>query len=169
MDLTIQQGDLAFAAGRALGSVSAKSPLPLLSCLLLEADKTGLTVTGTDLEVTTSAQVPCEVKTAGRVAVSARHFHEVVRKMPKGPVTTISTSKGSLVSVALPSRAAKSWRLARAVNANVLVEVNEANVGSNIVVIYRATGRGSVKVAYGLTRGESAKAFASATFNVRVS
>jgi DNA polymerase-3 subunit beta len=93
MDLTIQQGDLAFAAGRALGSVSAKSPLPLLSCLLLEADKTGLTVTGTDLDVTTSAQVPCEVKTAGRVAVSARHFHEVVRKMPKGPVT-ISVAGG---------------------------------------------------------------------------
>ena len=87
MDLTIQQGDLAFAAGRALGSVSAKSPLPLLSCLLLEADKTGLTVTGTDLDVTTSAHVPCEVKGRGRVAVGARHFHEVVRKMPKGPVT----------------------------------------------------------------------------------
>jgi DNA polymerase III subunit beta len=86
MDLTIQQGDLAFAAGRALGSVSAKSPLPLLSCLLLEADKSGLTVTGTDLDVTTSAHVPCEVKTPGRVAVGARHFHEVVRKMPKGPV-----------------------------------------------------------------------------------
>jgi DNA polymerase-3 subunit beta len=87
MDLAIQQGDLAFAAGRALGSVSTKSPLPLLSCLLLDADKTGLTVTGTDLDVTTSAQVPCEVKTPGRVAVGARHFHEVVRKMPKGPVT----------------------------------------------------------------------------------
>ena len=27
MDLTIQQSDLAFAAGRALGSVSTKSPL----------------------------------------------------------------------------------------------------------------------------------------------
>jgi len=93
MELTIQQGDLAFAAGRALGSISAKSPLPLLSCLLLDADKTGLTVTGTDLDVTTSAHVPCEVKTAGRVAVGARHFHEVVRKMPKGTVT-ISVAAG---------------------------------------------------------------------------
>jgi hypothetical protein len=92
-----------------------------------------------------------------------------VGALPKGPVTTISTAKGSLVAIALPSRAGKSWRLARAVNANILVEVDEANVGSNIVVIYRATGRGSVNVAYGLTRGESAKAFASATFNVRVS
>jgi len=92
-----------------------------------------------------------------------------VGALPKGPVTTISTAKGSLVSIALPSRAGKSWRLARAVNANVLVEVTEANVGANVIVIYRATGRGSAKVAYGLTRGETAKAFASATFNVRVS
>ena len=92
-----------------------------------------------------------------------------VGTLPKGPVTTISTAKGSLVSIALPSRAGKSWRLARAVNPRVLVEVAEANVGSNVVVIYRATGRGSAKVAYGLTRGETAKALASATFNVRVS
>ena len=51
MELKIEQGDLAFAVGRALGSVSTKSPLPLLSCVLLEADQSGLRVTGTDLDV----------------------------------------------------------------------------------------------------------------------
>ncbi len=86
----------------------------------------------------------------------------------EGPVTSISTAKGSLVSVALPSRAGKSWRLARAVNARVLVEVTEANVGASVVIVYRAVGAGSVSVRYGLTRGETAKAYASATFNVRV-
>ncbi len=84
MELTIQQGDLAFAVARALGSVSSKSPLPLLSCVLIEAEKGGLRVTGTDLDVTTSVVVPCTVKSPGKAAVSARHFHEVVRKMPKG-------------------------------------------------------------------------------------
>jgi DNA polymerase-3 subunit beta len=86
MQLTIQQGDLAFAAARALGSVSSKSPLPLLSCILIEAGKDGLRLTGTDLDVTTSVRVPCEVKQSGRAAVSARHFNEVVRKMPRGPM-----------------------------------------------------------------------------------
>jgi len=86
MELTIQQGDLAFAVGKAMASVSAKSPMPLLSCLLLEADKSGLRVTGTDLELTTAVSVPCAVKTGGKAAVSARHFHEVVRKMPRGEV-----------------------------------------------------------------------------------
>src|SRR2546425_533204 len=84
MELTIQQGDLAFAVGRALGSVSSKSPLPLLSCVLIEADKGGLRVTGTDLDVTTSAYVPCVVKTPGKAAVSARHFNDVVRKLSRG-------------------------------------------------------------------------------------
>lgn len=87
MDLTIQQGDLAFAVGRALGSVQQKAANPLLSCVLLEADKAGLRVTGTDLDVTTSILVPCTVRTSGRAAIGARHFNEVVRKMPKGAVT----------------------------------------------------------------------------------
>jgi hypothetical protein len=91
-----------------------------------------------------------------------------VGPLPKGPVTSISTAKGSLVSVALPSRVGKSWRLARIVNARVLVEVTEANVGASVVIVYRAVGTGSVSVRYGLTRGETAKAYASATFNVRV-
>lgn len=87
MELTIQQGDLAFAVGQALGSVSSKSPLPLLSCLLMEAEKSGLRVTGTDLDLTTSVAVPCAVSSPGRAAVSARHFNEVVRKMPRGTLT----------------------------------------------------------------------------------
>jgi DNA polymerase-3 subunit beta len=86
MELRIQQGDLAYAVGKAFASVSAKSPMPLLSCLLLEADKSGLRVTGSDLDLTTAVTVPCSVTAVGKAAVSARHFNEVVRKMPRGPL-----------------------------------------------------------------------------------
>ena len=58
--------------------------MPLLACLLVEADKQGLRVTGSDLDVTTAVTVPCTVKAVGKVAVSARHFNEVVRKIPRG-------------------------------------------------------------------------------------
>jgi DNA polymerase-3 subunit beta len=84
MELVIQQGDLAFAVGKAFAAVSSKSPMPLLSCVLLEADKSGLRVTGTDLEITTAVTVAGATKTPGRAAVSARHLNEVVRKMPRG-------------------------------------------------------------------------------------
>jgi DNA polymerase-3 subunit beta len=84
MELSIQQGDLAFAVSKAFAAVSSKNPLPLLSCLLLEAEKSGLRVTGTDLDVTTAVTVPCTVKAVGKCAVGARHFNEVVRKIPRG-------------------------------------------------------------------------------------
>lgn len=85
--LAIQQGDLLFAVGRALASVPQKNAQPLLTCVLLEADKKGLRVTGTDLDVTTSVRVPCTVREPFSLAVGARHFHEVIRKMPRGTVT----------------------------------------------------------------------------------
>lgn len=87
MEFTIQQGDLAFAVSKALGSVSSRTPQPLLSCVLVEADANGVRVTGTDLDVTTAVQVPAKVQTPGRAAVNARHFNDVVRKIPKGSLT----------------------------------------------------------------------------------
>jgi DNA polymerase-3 subunit beta len=87
MELTIQQSDLVFGAGRALSAVPSKSTQPVLNCVLLEADATGLRITGTDLEITASVHIPCAVKRQGRAAVSARHFHEVVRKLTKGEVS----------------------------------------------------------------------------------
>jgi hypothetical protein len=102
------------------------------------------------------------------VAASANAGAPPVGPLPKGPVTTIATSKGQLVSIALPSRGSLSWRLAQPVSPKVLVEVSEANVGKSVVVVYRATGPGSVSVRYGLTRGETRKAYASATFEVTI-
>jgi DNA polymerase-3 subunit beta len=86
MDLSIQQADLAYALGAAIGSVPAKSTLAILQALLLEADGDTLRITGTDLDVTTSITIPCKGKTGGRAAVQARHFADAVRKLPRGEV-----------------------------------------------------------------------------------
>jgi hypothetical protein len=92
-----------------------------------------------------------------------------VGPLPKGPVTTIATQKGTLVSVALPNGSGgKVWRQAGVVDPKVLQQLSEANVGSSIVIVFKAVGAGSTTIAYGLTRGETKKAYASATFKVRV-
>ena len=101
-------------------------------------------------------------------AFSALASAPPVGPLPKGPVTSISAPKGGLVSVALPRVGGKSWRLARQVNAGVLIEKSEANVGNSVVIVYLAVGRGRVSVRYGLTIGEQRKAYASQTFNVTV-
>jgi hypothetical protein len=92
-----------------------------------------------------------------------------VGALPAGPTQHITTQRGQLVALALPHAVSgRVWRLARAVNPKVLVEVSEADVGANVVVVYKATGRGNVTVSYGLTRGETAHAYAAQRFAVSV-
>src|SRR5262245_16761009 len=97
MEITIQQTDLAFAVGSALGSVPAKSTLTILQALLLEAREDGLRITGTDLDVTTSVTVPCALKAGGRAAVHARHFSDTVRKLPRDNVRVADEDGGLTV------------------------------------------------------------------------
>jgi hypothetical protein len=94
-----------------------------------------------------------------------------VGPLPPGQATTVSTPAGSLVSIALPGQTASSglvWRLARNSNGNVLRQISERNVGRDVVVVYRAVGRGQATIAYGLTKGETRKAYKSVTYKVTV-
>jgi hypothetical protein len=92
-----------------------------------------------------------------------------VGPLPAGPTTTISTQKGQLVSFALPHRAnGRVWRVAGKVNSSVLVQVTEGDVGSTVLVVFKAKGKGSAKVAFGLTRGETKKAYDARRFVVNV-
>lgn len=92
-----------------------------------------------------------------------------VGPLPTGPTSTIETQKGQLVALALPHRSAgRGWRVARAFNSRVLQQVSEADVDASVVLVFRATGKGTTTVSFGLTRGETAKAYESRRFTVRV-
>lgn len=92
--------------------------------------------------------------------------------LPAGQVTTVSTSRGSLVAVAVPRQKASTglvWRVARTVNARVVRQVSEADVGTNVVLVFRAVGAGNASIVLALTRGESSgKAVRAVTYRVRV-
>jgi len=96
MEFTIQQTDLSYALTTALASVPSKSTMPILSTVLLEAEKNELRITGTDLDVTTSVTVPCTVQSPGRAAVQARHFADSVRKLPRDLVKVSEDGQGRI-------------------------------------------------------------------------
>lgn len=103
---------------------------------------------------------------------AARGDSTPIGPLPAGPTSTITTAPRRLVAIALP-RSAKSsglsWRIARAFDAKVVREVTEADVGSTVVVVYRAGARGRATLRYALTRGDtSPKAVAAATFTIVV-
>ena len=94
-----------------------------------------------------------------------------VGPLPPGQVTTVSAAPGTLVAVALPGQSASSglvWRLARSVNVKVLRQTSERNIGRDVIVVYKAVAAGDATVAYGLTKGETRKAYKSVTYKVRI-
>ena len=92
-----------------------------------------------------------------------------VGPLPAGPSSTIKTTKGQLVAFALPHRTGgRVWRVARPFNSSVLRQVSEADVGKQVVLVFQAVGTGTTTVVFGLTRGETAKAYESRRYAVTV-
>lgn len=106
----------------------------------------------------------------GLVASTASASAPPIGPLPVGPIATLSTEQNELVAVALPHRPnGRVWRIARALNANVLTEVSEADMGANVVTVFRAVGPGKTTLRFALTRGERPHAYESRTFVIRVS
>lgn len=81
-----------------------------------------------------------------------------VGPLSAGPVSITATPPGQLVAVALP-HARKStgliWRLARPYNAKVVRQISEADVGRNVVLVFKVVGRGDAALVFALTRGDT--------------
>ena len=93
----------------------------------------------------------------------------LVGQLPKGPTTTVSAPAQSYVAVALNrGESGLVWRLARAYNANVVVERLERNVGSLTVWVFQTVRPGSTTVRFALTNGERPKAYQAASYRIVV-
>ncbi|MBX7147555.1 DNA polymerase III subunit beta [bacterium] len=81
MEFKITREQFLETLAKAMGVVEKKNTMPVLSNVLLEADKHGLKVSATDLEVTFITQVPATVSTPGKITVSCRSLHDIVREI----------------------------------------------------------------------------------------
>ena len=106
---------------------------------------------------------------AAAAAGGVRASSPPVGPLPDAPKATVTTKAGELVAVALPHRSGgRVWRIAGAFNGSIVHQVSEADVGSNVVLVFKATRTGIVTIAFALTKGASTKAFDARTFEVHV-
>jgi hypothetical protein len=89
-----------------------------------------------------------------------------VGPQPTGPPTTVNLAVGRNHTVRLPQPqvAGRVWRIARAFDARVVREVREGETKGQVWVTFRAVGRGSTRVFFAQTRGETPHAYAARTF-----
>ena len=98
MELKIGVQELSRALARSQGIVEKKSTMPVLSHVLLEAQKSGeLTVSATDLDVAVQGQHRCEsVAKDGKAAVPARRLFDIVKALPETSASLRKTQNNYL-------------------------------------------------------------------------
>ncbi|MBR4934638.1 MAG: DNA polymerase III subunit beta, partial [Anaerotignum sp.] len=80
-------------------AVSNRTTLPILECILLTADDKGFVMTGNDLEIgIKTAPIDAEIAERGEVAIEARIFNEIVRRL-NGESVTIETDENYAVTI----------------------------------------------------------------------
>ena len=81
--LTIcNRNDLLKSVSTVSKAVSAKTSMPILECILLDAEGGQLTLLGNDMDMGIQTNIEAVVKKEGCIAVNARMFSEIIRRLP---------------------------------------------------------------------------------------
>src|SRR5881296_4744083 len=86
MKFTITREQLQEGLSAVAAAIPAKTTLPVLANVLVEATKQGLRLSGTDLDIAVSTAVPADVDTEGAATLPAKKLVDIARELPSGPV-----------------------------------------------------------------------------------
>jgi DNA polymerase III subunit beta len=78
--------------------ISAKSTLPILSNILLEAQQGKLKLTATDLDIGISCVIPVDTLEPGVITIPAKRFGDIIKELPDDEVN-INTKKNNLITI----------------------------------------------------------------------
>ena len=93
MKLTITREQLQEGLVAVAASVPAKTTLPILSNILLEANKEGIRLSGTDLDISVSTTVSASVDQEGAITLPARKLVEIVRELPSAAIRVTASGE----------------------------------------------------------------------------
>jgi len=98
MKIKIEKGVLAAGIQTVQNVISAKSALPILSNILLEAQQGNLKLTATDLDVGISCVIPVDTQETGAITVPAKRFSDIIKEFPVDEVN-LTTKKNNQVNI----------------------------------------------------------------------
>lgn len=87
MELTIPRPDLARALISLSRVIESRNTIPILGHVALRAADGRLSISGTDLDIEASADMPCNVDEPGAITVNASALTDMVKKLPDEPVS----------------------------------------------------------------------------------
>ncbi len=90
MKIICEKNELLKAVNTVMKAVPSKTTMPILECVLIDASSSEIKFTANDMELGIETKVNGTVQEKGTIALEAKLFSEIIRKLPDGEVT-IST------------------------------------------------------------------------------
>ena len=87
MKLTFQKAALLNGINIVLKAVPSKTTMPILECILIDASTNEIKLTGNDMELGIETKVEGEILERGKIALDAKLFSEIVRKLADADAT----------------------------------------------------------------------------------
>src|SRR5437763_17086804 len=86
MRFTISREKLQEGLTAVTASIPAKTTLPVLANILIEATDKGIKLSGTDLDIAVTTEIAADVESPGATTVPAKKLSEIARELPPAPV-----------------------------------------------------------------------------------
>ena len=86
MKLIFHKTDLQNAIAIVSKAVPAKTTMPILECILLDASGDEIRLTANDMELAIETRVEGQILEQGKTAIDAKLFSEIIRKLPDSDV-----------------------------------------------------------------------------------
>lgn len=92
MKLQFQKSALLNGISIVSKAIPAKTTMSILECILIDADADQIKLTGNDMELGIETRVEGSILERGKIALDAKLFYEIIRKLPDGEAPVIITS-----------------------------------------------------------------------------
>lgn len=95
MKLIFTKSNLNKAVGIVMKAVPTRTTMNILECILIDATTNEIKFTGNDMELGIETIVEGEIIEKGKVAIDAKLFSEIVRKLPDNDITLTTDSNNN--------------------------------------------------------------------------
>ena len=73
-------------------AIPSRTTMSILECILIDADASEIKLTGNDMELGIETKVEGSILERGKIALEAKLFYEIIRKLPDGETPVVITS-----------------------------------------------------------------------------
>lgn len=95
MKLVFTKSNLNKAVGIVMKAVPTRTTMNILECILIDATTNKIRFTGNDMELGIETIVEGEIIEKGKIAIDAKLFSEIVRKLPDNDITLTTDSNNN--------------------------------------------------------------------------